>query len=372
LPICFGHGFDGPVGNGKIDPLSRIRRWHAAAERLPSRQLRSIMNLLSEISLELTRWLQQTYPQLEPFFALVSDLGEFEIYLAVVTTIIWTINKRFGLVAAFLLTGGELVSTILKQAFRNPRPYWLYPDVGLRIHDRYGLPSGHTQGAAIFCLLAAMWLRRRWVWLLAVLAVIVMSLARIYLGLHDIEDVLVGAAVGLVALGLFYGWDRFFQARFRNRILGQRLLFAAAVTIGLAAVYAGVLLLIGEPDYSVQWAEHIDAAERASLDNATLATAGLLGLSIGYLLEASRIRFLVDGPWWKRLARLVVGGIGVLLIWQGLGRVFPDEPLALALPLRFLRYFLLSLWVTYYGPLLFVRLRLADALAEPEHRLKIS
>jgi hypothetical protein len=175
-----------------------------------------------------------------------------------------------------------------------------------------------------------------------------------------------------LVLGVFYVWDRFFQARFRNRILGQRLLFAAAVTFGLAAAYAGVLLLIGEPDYSVPWAEHIDEAERASLDAATLATAGLLGVSIGYLLEASRVRFLVDGPWWKRLLRLVVGGIGVLAIWQGLGRLFPDEPLALALPLRFLRYFLLSLWVTYYGPLLFVRLRLANALAEPEHQLKIS
>jgi len=52
-------------------------------------------------------------------------------------------------------------------------------------------------------------------------------------------------------------------------------------------------------------------------------------------------------------------------IWAGLGQVFPDNPLWLALPLRLLRYTLLTLWVTYYAPLTFVKLKLAQATPDP-------
>jgi hypothetical protein len=37
-----------------------------------------------------------------------------------------------------------------------------------------------------------------------------------------------------------------------------------------------------------------------------------------------------------------------------------------AIPLRILRYFLVTLWAAYYAPWLFVRLGLADMDPEPE------
>jgi hypothetical protein len=44
-----------------------------------------------------------------------------------------------------------------------------------------------------------------------------------------------------------------------------------------------------------------------------------------------------------------------------LGQLFPDDPLWLALPLRLLRYALLTLWVTYYAPWVFVKIKIAQA-----------
>jgi hypothetical protein len=42
----------------------------------------------------------------------------------------------------------------------------------------------------------------------------------------------------------------------------------------------------------------------------------------------------------------------------------------LALPLRIFRYALVTLWASYFAPLVFVRLRLADADPRPEMSLR--
>ena len=152
---------------------------------------------------------------------------------------------------------------------------------------------------------------------------------------------------------------------FSKRILGQRLLTAVAVPVGLTAVYLIIRLIIGEPDTTVAWASYIPVAELESLEGMVTAVATVLGAGIGLVLERTRIRFLVDGPIWQRAVRYLLGIVVAGVIWAGLGQVFPDEPLWLALPLRLLRYTLLTLWVTYYAPWVFVKLKLAQAKPDP-------
>jgi hypothetical protein len=70
------------------------------------------------------------------------------------------------------------------------------------------------------------------------------------------------------------------------------------------------------------------------------------------------------GPWRKRLSRYLIGVVGVLILWRGLGLVFdllaPDETLPAHL-LRYLRYSLVGLWISALAPLLFIRLGLLSA-----------
>ena len=102
----------------------------------------------------------------------------------------------------------------------------------------------------------------------------------------------------------------------------------------------------------------------------------LFGLGIAFVFEGSRIRFLVDGPWWKRLLRYVLGMIVMVAIWRGLAIFFegivPADSPWITMPLRFVRYFLLALWAGYYAPLVFVRLGLASARPEPEISLNVT
>jgi hypothetical protein len=177
--------------------------------------------------------------------------------------------------------------------------------------------------------------------------------------------VVVGFLVGLLVLAGYLIWERRYMAGFSKRIMGQRLLAAVALPMGLTAVYLLIRLIIGEPDTSVDWAAFIPVAELESLEGMVTAVASLLGAGVGLVLERSRVRFLVAGPVWQRAARYLLGIIVTVAIWGGLGQLFPDEPLWLALPLRLLRYTLLTLWVTYYAPWTFVKLRLAQAKPDP-------
>lgn len=330
------------------------------------------METLYDLGLEATRWLQRTYPQLASLLAVVSDLGRFEFYLAVLPLIYWSIHKNVGKQLAYLLAVTNVANAILKHVMRMPRPYWLDPEVGLSTETSYGFPSGHTQIATPFYLYLALQVRRRWMWLLAFFIIFLMGISRIYLGVHFVHGAIAGVLLGLLLLAVHLIWLHYFAESFRNRLLGQRLLAAISVPVAAALLYAALLFLIGEASEEVAWSAFVETAERTSLEESTTAVGILLGLGIGFILEATRVHFLVDASLARRGLRYALGIVVTLAIWRGLGNVFPDDPLWLALPLRLFRYWLAGMWVAYYAPLVFVRTRLADASPEPDVQITIS
>lgn len=329
------------------------------------------MDAILQLSLDASRWLQTTLPQMESFFQFISTLGIEEFYLALLPLIYWSVHKEAGRTFAYVFLITNVFNPLLKHGFRGPRPFWLEPDLEKAFESSYGLPSGHTQGATITYLFFASWLRKRWAWLLAAVMIVLMGVSRVYLGVHFIHDVLVGFGIGLLVLIGYLIWKQRYMDRFGKRILGQRLLVVIVVPILFTAVYIIMRLIIGEPDSSVAWAAFIPDAELNGVESFVTAVASLLGAGIGLVLEPSRVRFLVDGPLWQRTVRYLLGLIVAVTIWAGLGQIFPDDPLWLALPLRLLRYALLTLWVTYYAPWLFVKLKLAQAKPKPEINLSL-
>jgi membrane-associated phospholipid phosphatase len=329
------------------------------------------MESVLEFGLEATAWLQANYPQLEQFMITLSQIGQFEFYLAVLPFVYWSLNKQLGLTMTYLLAIADLTNAALKHPLRGPRPYWFDPSLGLSAEDSYGLPSGHAQTVTVAYLYLAAWARQRWVWILCSLMVFFMILSRVYLGVHFVHDVIVGFLMGALVLIGYFVWQHYLAESFKKRIMGQRLLAALALPLGIGLLYVLAMLILGAPNEEVSWAAELTTAERTSIENVATAVATLLGLGIGFVLESSRVRFLTDGPIWKRIARYVLGIVGVLLIWRGLGLIFPRDPLWLAIPLRMVRYLLLGLWAAYYAPAIFVRLGLAEARPAPQIDMKI-
>jgi hypothetical protein len=280
------------------------------------------------------------------------------------------VDKRLGRQLGYIFLLSAFVNNSAKNFFRLPRPFWLEPSVQLSEAEGYGLPSGHVQNStAVFFLLAG-WLRRSWVWLLVSLWITLLGFSRLYLGVHFLQDLIAGLLFGLVVLGFFLVWQHYFAASFNRQILGRRLFILVSVPVVLAAIYVGVMLLLGSPNVDVPWASFIPAAEMNAREDVTSTGAGLLGFGIGIVLESSRIRFRADGALWRRIVRYLLGILVAIGIWAGLREVFPAEPEWIALPLRFLRYLLLLLWVTYFAPWFFVKLRLAAI--DPESEFKVT
>lgn len=329
------------------------------------------MDSMLAFGLETTRWLQDNYPQLAGFFVFISTLGNEEFYLAAMPLLYWCVSKKAGRILGYIFFIALLVNTILKHALRGPRPFWLDETVGIVETGGYGIPSGHVQYATIIYLFLAAWINRGWAWILAFLMIILMALSRVYVGAHFVHDVIAGFIAGLIILIIYYFWNRYQAQNFSKRILGQKLMVVFLIPVIFGLVYIGVLFLIGAPDMSLPWATFIPEAEIASVTEMATAFGAALGFGIGIILEGSRVRFHSDGPISKRIGRYILGIIGAVIIWQGLGLVFPRDPLWLAIPLRIFRYFLLTFWAAYYAPLIFVRLNLADADPDPGINLKM-
>lgn len=287
-------------------------------------------------------------------------LGDEQFYLVAIPLIYWCLNKALGVDLGVLLVLTTFTNTALKSFFKHARPFWENASVGIGHADSFSTPSGHAQNsAALFGQVA--WLaadKRRgqlWAALLGVVIALV-CLSRVYLGVHFPGDVVWGAAVGLTLLALYNSLKPRLSPWLKGLSFGFHVLLALitagvmlAVTALLLAVPFGTGQLFGDI-YAVAWSS-------ALADGATIA--GLtIGLWLGLVLETRYVRFSVAGPLWQRLARYLVGVAGLLAIWMGLRIIFPQEPLALGLALRVVRYAAAMAWAIVIWPWLFVKIGL--------------
>ena len=93
---------------------------------------------------------------------------------------------------------------------------------------------------------------------------------------------------------------------------------------------------------------------------ARFVAAGSAGLALGAAWIAARGGYQTSGPVAKRALRYVIGLIGVVILWMGLGEVFPDNADLISYFLRYVRYTLVGFWVIGGAPWLFFRFKLAD------------
>jgi len=134
---------------------------------------------------------------------LSAKLGFGLPFLALLTALLY---RRRGAAAALclLVTVGlaDAGGNVLKGVFQQPRPCAERPASALRIPpcpgDRTGMPSNHALNFFAALGFIALILRdRRWTAALALIAVSV-AVSRVYLGAHYPDQVLAGAALGLL------------------------------------------------------------------------------------------------------------------------------------------------------------------------------
>jgi membrane-associated phospholipid phosphatase len=323
------------------------------------------MNAWLSWGIPVTTWLQGLGGWLTAPMKFFTFLGTEEFYLIVMPAILWCFDAWLGVRLGLILLASDGLNGALKLAFGWPRPYWVSDQVrALASEASFGLPSGHAQNALALWGRLAAGIRRRWATWAAIALIVLISLSRLYLGVHFPTDVLGGWIAGGILLWAFLRLDGPASRWLGGLSPAGRVGTALAASLVVLGVQYGIFLLTQGRPIPPEWAERALAATGEAIAPRSLegmiATSGLIfGFGAGAGLLSAWGRFDAHGPWLKRLARFVIGIVGVLAIWLGLRLVFPggEEPLALAL--RYLRYAAAGFWVAYLGPRVFAWLRLA-------------
>jgi len=298
---------------------------------------------------------------------LFSFLGGEPFFLLVMPAVVWCLDVRVGLRMGLVLLTSASLNNAIKLAFGWPRPYWVSTQVQALAHEgSFGMPSGHAQNALALWGTLAMVLRRRGAVIALGTLIFLISLSRLYLGVHFPSDVLGGWAIAAILL-LAIAWaERPVEAWLVRRPLGVQILAPVALSLGLLAAGVWVAQQTADRVVPATWSVAADAAfpEEDPIDpnspNGIFSASGtLLGLGVGAVLLRGWGRFSAQGPIPQRLTRMIAGLLGILVIYYGLGALRPPGADYLAQVLRFANYVAVGLWIAFGAPWTFVRLRLA-------------
>lgn len=204
-----------------------------------------------------------------------------------ITYWLWDRTKAMRLVVIIAITA--VLNGWLKDLWEDPRPdlkYSLDPRVG----ESYGRPSGHAQVAFAMWMWIAYEINRAWFWAVAVVIVAGVCMSRLYLGVHDIDDVLTGVSLGVVGIILF--------------VWMQSSVFASIRSLP-TVIHIGIIVIIGATLFAT-WpnGHHADS------------TVGVLVLLSGWLVGADMDHRLAPNEpilpaWWGQIL-MAVGGVVLL------------------------------------------------------------
>jgi len=160
----------------------------------------------------------------DSLFLALTYLGSSYAHVAVAVLCAWWISPRAGVQVGLVFLASWLINWWIKDWVGYPRPFELgagaVSDLVRATAVGASWPSGHTQNTtAVWSFLALTRGRPRgggpprvWLWALAAALITLVAATRMLLGVHVLEDVLGGLAVGLAvgagATGLVRWHDR--------------------------------------------------------------------------------------------------------------------------------------------------------------------
>ncbi|NHI82850.1 MAG: phosphatase PAP2 family protein [Candidatus Thorarchaeota archaeon] len=284
----------------------------------------------------ISTFLQNLIPWANLFFRLMTELGSETFYVSVILIAYWAFRKKEAIAAAILLLLTYLSNYWLKYVIANPRPPTSVWVEGVEATN-YSTPSGHAQLAATLYGWLDLKVRKWWMVVLSIVIVTLIGISRVYLGVHYLGDVLLGWAIGILTVILYYCLEGSLE-RAQERLRGEYLYF-----ILFLVGFMGLLISLALPS--------------PPRDNFGSYAGLLMGLAVAFPLEQRFVGFetnLFPVPKWKLVLRVAFGILLVLGVMLGLSPFLPTEDIIL----RALRYFLVALIGAFLWPLIFTKAKI--------------
>lgn len=162
----------------------------------------------------LIQWLQANMgPVGEAMAKGISFIGSDTVMVLMVMVILFCYKKEAGKRCAYIIALGGLWFPMIKNIVLRIRPYMAHEGIKVLqkvdadadamdiVSQGYSFPSGHcVTSVAIYGGLARE-VKKRWMWTVTIILVLLIGISRIAVGVHYPTDVLAGWAVGLAAIG---------------------------------------------------------------------------------------------------------------------------------------------------------------------------
>ena len=256
--------------------------------------------------MELLYWFESIRtPALDAVMSLVTRLGEETFFMVAALFVFWCVDKRRGYYLLSVGFVGVLANQWLKIVCRVPRPWVKDPDFTIVESARagaagYSFPSGHTQTAVGVFGGVARFTRRTWVRVLCVVLLVLVSVSRMYLGVHTPADVGVSFVLALVMVFALYPLMES-TLWFPGRMYG-----ILGVMLALSLAFAAFMELFPFP-------ADVDGANLAeAVKNAWSMAGAVAGMLVVCVFDNRVLQFPTRAPWWGQLVKLL-GGLALVV-----------------------------------------------------------
>lgn len=275
------------------------------------------------MELEILRNIQSiANPFFDFLFQLITICGEQIVLISIISIIYWTLDKKFGEYIAYSVLTSVLLNNAIKDIFKMKRPIG---EEGIRtLREQtatgYSFPSGHTQGASSFYGAMAIYLKKRVMYIIATVMIILIGFSRLYLGVHYLKDVIVGGILGVLTSLICY--------KLYNRVENKMLL------------------------YVITFAIFIPALTFAHSADFIKGMGTYLGFIIGIYIEKKYVNFSTEGSTGNKIIRVLLGIVILLVLQLGLKVLLPSATI-----FSFIRYSLISLVGIGVYPMVFKKFK---------------
>ncbi|MDA7763686.1 phosphatase PAP2 family protein [Pelagibacterales bacterium] len=141
-------------------------------------------------------------PNLTIFFQYITWLGYKDFLFLFVPFCYWFFDRKIFSTFTLFVFISALINAFLKDFFQDPRPENIesIDPFLVSLDPSYGFPSGHAQLAVVIWGFILLRSKNNFIKILCLFLIASISFSRIYLGVHDIADVISGIIFGIVSL----------------------------------------------------------------------------------------------------------------------------------------------------------------------------
>ena len=299
-----------------------------------------------------------TSSTMRSIFKYITYLGEPIVFIVIIAILFIVYDKKYAKNLLLVLLLVAYVNEFLKDLFMDPRPGTnvdvdeiTVENPGGLVETSYGFPSGHTSSAVgTWGYIAYEFKDKPKPLVVPIIMAVIMflvSISRMIIGVHDLQDVVGGYFLGFVLLLLFIYLEPPITEKFNTLSMNVKIILIVVISI--------VLFLLGALLFPTSGTDLL-LVPQVLTDTGNFAMVGgaILGFGIGYILENEKIQYepsKLSGK--QKVIALIIGLALVFIVYfalEALKGVFDSAFY------RFIRYALVAFIVVYFLPLIYTKM----------------